>query len=350
MNLDILHALDLTEKMKELMASIAMKAASIASPLRETEHGVELVNPDERMSYGITKHDGVFKLSLLVENKNSRALHQAKEFEAEAPDGVSVMVAGHAYSAEPKEDESMKCERQEELIPGLSLSHERGFAGTLGGFVKVNDEKDPWPGVISAAHVLFDGREGVIGDSVLHPGYPDGQRVKTNEVGTLADFVLLQHHRNKSRKRDALNTEDIALVKPEDPARLRNGNLVPDPRDSNNKMWLKACVPAMQLFEFIGEPVYKVGRTTGFTEGVLKVVGIADYPIKLPDGKIYIFKDIVAIEKKGRQAFSASGDSGSIVYTTDGRAIGLVIGGSADYTLLSPLSKCLEAINAELLI
>jgi hypothetical protein len=49
---------------------------------------------------------------------------------------------------------------------------------------------------------------------------------------------------------------------------------------------------------------------------------------------------------------SQSGDSGGLVYTLDDgdrcRALGFVIGGNDDYTLVTPASKCLAAMEASL--
>ncbi len=79
--------------------------------------------------------------------------------------------------------------------------------------------------------------------------------------------------------------------------------------------------------------VFKVGRTTGKTAGIVRSVGLLAH---LPDGTPQ--NNVIEIEFdpdsepthlncKGHFRFSEEGDSGSLVVDGDGRAIGLLIGG-----------------------
>lgn len=141
----------------------------------------------------------------------------------------------------------------------------------------------------------------------------------------------------------------MALVKPDDPDKLPSANLVPNPKDPNTKIKLKEVIPADELFQHVGKEVYKQGRTSGFTTGILEIASVLSYPIQLPDGRLYAYRKLAAV-KNVKKKFSEPGDSGSIAYMEDGKAVGLVVGGSPDYTFLSPLSSCLEAMDAKLLV
>jgi hypothetical protein len=71
--------------------------------------------------------------------------------------------------------------------------------------------------------------------------------------------------------------------------------------------------------------------------------------MKLPDGKIYVYTDVIAVRRLESSPFSSPGDSGSLVYTEDGLALGLIIGATDELTYVSPMEKCLKEIEAELL-
>lgn len=339
----------LLENIGPIIIPVLEKLASKVKPIiTDTAAGPRLRSPDRRLSFGIAKRDGRHVLVQLVEQKEGPALQEATEIEEQYPAVCAVEVTGKAYSSKP--DEALHQEPLHELSPGSSVGHYRGFPGSLGGFVEAGIQAKRWHGFISASHVLAMNNTAEMGDPILHPGSPDGARALGNKIGTLADYTYLVHYQDKDGDLDPLNTEDIALVKPDDAERLPSANLVPNPKDQDKKIKLSGYVPADQIFERVGEEVYKVGRTTGFTSGILDVANIMKFSIQLPNRKIYIYKDVYAVKNIGQKRFSRSGDSGSLVYTADGKAIGLVIGGSDKYILVSPLSTCLKAVKAELLV
>jgi hypothetical protein len=103
------------------------------------------------------------------------------------------------------------------------------------------------------------------------------------------------------------------------------------------------------LIERSGEKVYKIGRSTDLTEGILDIVGLQRQVIRLPDNRLYLYTDVITVERAGRKPFSESGDSGALVYTADGYGIGFIIGGTEDMSFVSPMDVCLREIEAELI-
>jgi len=331
-----------------VVAAVQAISEKLNPPITETSSGSKLQNLDRRLSLGLSKEENKLVAALLVEKEGSAAQETAKDLEKQHQGSVVVKVTGKAYSSKPSE--RIEQEPLDKLVPGASLGHYRGFPGSLGGFVTYKARTKRSLGLISASHVLAMNNTAKKGEAVLHPGSPDGPRVLDNKIGTLVNYTYLVHYQDEDEDTDPLNTEDIALIKPDDPERLPSANMVPNPNDPDTRIKLKGSIPAEQLFERVGEQVYKQGRTTGFTVGTLDVASVMNYSIQLPDGRLYVYKDLAVVKNVAGKRFSLPGDSGSIVYTTDGKAIGLVVGGSPEYTFISPISACLKAMKAELLV
>jgi hypothetical protein len=299
------------------------------------------------MSMGVAKRDGKFLVALVVEKEDSWALEKANELRRQHQGGVTVHVIGKAYWARP--GDAREQQAVDVLEPGISIGHAEGYPGSLGCFVAARSKGKTFAALTSASHVLALFNEAQKGDPVIHPGHPDGPRTLENRIGTLANYSYLVHHQEKGAYKGPLNAEDIALVLPSEQQRMPEATFVPNPKSGAKKLKLKKCIEPDQLFERIAEPVYKIGRTTDFTEGVVEVARLAEYPIQQADGRIYLYKDLVVVKNKGKKEFGQPGDSGSIAYTSDGLAVGVVVGGSPGYTFLSPLATSLRAMNAELL-
>lgn len=193
--------------------------------------------------------------------------------------------------------------RHRPLIPGCSIAHSDVTAGTLGGFVTVDGEVH----VLSNNHVLANSDQGKTGDAALQPGPADGGSAPQDRVATLAKAVELETERN--------NTVDAAIARVDD-------GIETDP----------SAYPGGPLAEPLsgppdGDDVEKVGRTTGHTTGRITAFEVDGINITYPEGPL-VFDD--QIEITGRTgAFSNGGDSGSVIWTKQGRRpVGLLFAGS----------------------
>ena len=94
--------------------------------------------------------------------------------------------------------------------------------------------------------------------------------------------------------------------------------------------------------------VYKVGRTTGFTEGEIYMWGVLD-SLDYPGGHAYFMDQLLirpTIDNGG--PFSEPGDSGSIVLSDQHEALGLLSASSPRGTLVNPIEFVLAELSVGL--
>ncbi|GAA2720838.1 hypothetical protein [Cellulomonas aerilata] len=220
-------------------------------------------------------------------------------------------------------------DRVRPLRPGVSIAHVDVSAGTLGAFVRVD-------GVLHALsnfHVLVGSPSAKAGDPVLQPGPADGGQDPQDRVGTLAGFVPLQ------AGEDHLVDAAIARLDDTDVDLAYPVGLVTETAEVDGT-----------------EQVAKIGRTTGLTQGHVTAIELDDVVVGYGDemGELR-FDNQVEVQSNGPRPFSRGGDSGSLVYRTDGVAIGLLFAGSEaggdngnGLTYLNPIGAVLDALGAEL--
>lgn len=131
--------------------------------------------------------------------------------------------------------------RLDPVVPGASVSHVDGTAGTLG--MMVFDGETGAPCILSNWHVLH-GPTGKIGDTVVQPGPHDDNNLADNVCGT-----LLRSHLGAAG--------DCAL------ARLQG-------RGFERRIHGLGVIPARLADVDLDDPVVKTGRTTGTTYGIVR--------------------------------------------------------------------------------
>ncbi|WP_064742049.1 DNA/RNA non-specific endonuclease [Inquilinus limosus] len=201
--------------------------------------------------------------------------------------------------------------RHDPLVPGISVSHPSGTAGTLGCIVY--DRQDGRPHILSNWHVLH-GEEGRLGDTVVQPGPFDDNRVDSNRCG-----VLVRSHLGLAG--------DCAI------ARIEGRGVDPKILDLGVKV---ARLGRPEL----GDRVVKSGRTTGVTWGIVTRI---ETTVKLFYGEEIGTKRIGGFEigpdpdrPAAEDEISKGGDSGSVWLALDDKGdptdvmLGLHFGGEAD--------------------
>lgn len=215
------------------------------------------------------------------------------------------------------------------LVGGCSIGHPNVTAGTLGipVFEDVRGvEANPRALVLSNCHVLAeDPRRPMPGTEVIHPASSDGGDLKRNVVGRLFRGVPL------SAGMGAPNRVDAAVAELTDRAALGRGlhGLGEVPR------WrADADLP-------IGTRVAKVGRSTGLSFGLLRAVGVS-YKVDYNLGQPLLFTDQILTTH-----LAEGGDSGSVLLSLGERpaVAGLLLGGSHDVTIASPIQAVHEALG-----
>lgn len=232
---------------------------------------------------------------------------------------------------------------------GVSIGHPDITAGTFGCVVYRGGEKL----ILSNNHVLANSNDAQIGDPILQPGPYDGGKPQ-DQIGNLDNFVRLNFGEEPGtdckitpvvlaflnmfsrifgrrtrltafQVQDAPNKVDAALALPTEP-----GLVDPDILDVG--------VPVNVEGAYVGMPLMKSGRTTGFTESEvlqLDVVSNVDYngPVAMFEGQIMAGD------------MSQGGDSGSLVLTPDKNAVGLLFAGSDKVTLMNPIDEVLRVLS-----
>jgi hypothetical protein len=227
-------------------------------------------------------------------------------------------------------------QRVRPLRPGLSVGHPDVSTGTLGGFVRR-------PGVdgllvLSNNHVLADSDAATEGDPTLQPGVADGG-TPADRIGRLDGFVRLG---------DGPGTLVDAAVTALDPG------VEADPAGYPGG----ALAGTVAAFDDVDpdELVEKVGRTTGHTRGRITAVEVDGVGVQYDDG-VHTFDDQVEIEGL-TGAFSAGGDSGSVIWRSRDRApLGLLFAGSTEggsagggVTFANPLVTVLDRLGVTFVV
>ena len=215
------------------------------------------------------------------------------------------------------------------LRPGLSIANANVTAWTLGAFVA---DSDGTLYALSNWHVFAGSTTAVAGDSILQPGPADGG-TSADQVGTLDRVVALDP--------GAPNIVDAALA-------LLTEQQV-DAAYPIGAVTTSAPVDG-------GELVGKVGRTTGITVGRVTAVELDGMRVNYGEelGDLTFDNQIEVTGEEG--AFSAGGDSGSLVYREDGVAVGLLFAGSetggptgTGLTFVNPIDDVLRGLEVGLL-
>lgn len=214
--------------------------------------------------------------------------------------------------------------------PGASIGHYKVSAGTFGAVVY--DKKTNMPFILSNNHILanisngHDGRS-ALGDPIYQPGTYDGG-TSESMIGNLYRLVpIIYQEKGKAKdKRASVNRVDAALAKPVS-AEMIN----PDIIDVGSIKGISR--PEMNM------KVQKSGRTSGVTNGRIRVMHTT-LKVDMDDNRYAVFEDQVATDM-----VSKPGDSGSLVLTESGEAVGLLFAGSDRSAIFSPIQNVLSALD-----
>ena len=225
---------------------------------------------------------------------------------------------------------------QRPLKIGVSIGHHKITAGTLGAFVKSRDDDALL--ILSNNHVLANENKGKRGDAILQPGAIDGGQNPDDKVGELLRSVPL--------KREGINLVDCAVA-------------TIDPGIEINHRTLTGLGKVAGLGDALladDDVVFKIGRTTGKTEGRVTAFEIDDVIVHFDLGLLR-FNGQFEIAGAGDGPFSLGGDSGSLILDADRRGVGLLFAGGdvgghngKGLTYANPLRAVLDELKVDLAI
>jgi hypothetical protein len=161
-------------------------------------------------------------------------------------------------------------------------------------------------------------------------------------VATLAEFASLQPSPDDAQPADenvVYNAVDAAVAQLIDPAAFTQAFLA------------ARKVPAAIAGAAVAQPgdsVYKIGRTTGLTHGVVKDVHTYVGPVPYGCGNVW-FKESLTVEGDQGTLFSDHGDSGAIVVKSDsGEIVGLLYASNGTHSFACPIDAVLAALGCAL--
>lgn len=213
--------------------------------------------------------------------------------------------------------------------PGSSIGHFKVSAGTFGAVVY--DRKSQMPLILSNNHILANisnGRDGrcALGDPIYQPGSYDGGTSK-DIIGNLYRFVPIEYEtKGKSGKKDAVNRVDAAVAQPVSP-----NDIAAEIIDVGQITGAKKAEMNMK--------VKKSGRTSGVTSGKVRVLHTT-LKVDMDENRYAVFDDQVVTDM-----VSKPGDSGSLVLTEQGEAVGLLFAGSDRSAIFTPIENVLSALD-----
>jgi hypothetical protein len=209
------------------------------------------------------------------------------------------------------------------LQAGYSIGHVDVTCGTLGAIVTDGDGYF----VLSNSHVLANSGLGKTGDEIIYPGGADGGIKGVDTIGKLTNFVPFVSGE------DYINQTDCAIAK-------INEDRLPQ---IDFKIKGKG-VPKGTIKPKRGMTVYKVGRTTDYTEGEIRDVDLrVPVPYGGAVGEIRFINQVLCTN------FTEGGDSGSLVLDKKtNKAVGLHFCGGSRGSIFNPIGLVLDALKVKL--
>jgi hypothetical protein len=212
-------------------------------------------------------------------------------------------------------------------IPGFGLGHLNVTVGTFGCLVRKRGNPAALY-ILSNSHVLADEGVGQIGDKIIQPGDADGGASPADVIAELAEWAPFQFTATGYP-----NLVDAAIAKVKQ-ARLVTSavRLIGVPKGTSRTVRR-------------GMRVQKTGRTTDYTTGVIKDI---NYRLALTykkpgggSGRVGLRDQVLCTR------YTAGGDSGSAVFNSSGKIVGLHFAGSPSTSIFNRIENVLAALDIE---
>ncbi|HXF97988.1 MAG TPA: hypothetical protein VNJ46_05175, partial [Gaiellaceae bacterium] len=206
---------------------------------------------------------------------------------------------------------------------GVSSGHLNTATGTLGA--RVSDGTNVY--ALSNNHVYAAANTASVGDGIIQPGNVDGGSDPADRIGTLYAYEPIRFEDGTTNTIDAAialtSTGNVGTATPPD------GYGAPNP----------VTAPA-----YVGQPVQKYGRTTGLQLGTVVETNVTvDVCYLFFFGACFEDARFVGQVAVTPDAFSAGGDSGSLIVTQQGKQpVALLFAGGEGRTIGNPIDLVLQ--------
>jgi len=289
------------------------------------------------MALGLVRKKGQqFHLAVRCQREELLESKEVEQIRRRAKGEVDVRFIGRLR----KRAKAWNQKRVRPLQIGLSCGQFQITAGTLGCFVRLRSNSDKLF-ILSNNHVLADEDRAKVNSAILQPGQFDGGKNPQDLVAKFSKAVKL--------KAAGVNFVDAAIGEVT-PALAAKADL------RTIKGLGKLAGPGPDFVDE-GTAVAKLGRTTELTHGRVTAFELDNVVVRYDLGDLR-FDNQIEIEGAGAKAFSAGGDSGSLIVLADTRqAVALLfaggdVGGSngKGLTYANPIHTVLDKLKIDLAI
>ncbi|MCZ6876043.1 MAG: hypothetical protein O7G88_21360, partial [bacterium] len=220
---------------------------------------------------------------------------------------------------------------------GVSVGHFRITAGTLGCLARGRrTPRNRRVLILSNNHVLANSNNARFRDSIIQPGRADGGRSPRDRIAILERFVPLRYGAGRINYVDCATGWTWHRRVRRELIYLRGGRR----RFFRISSRIRACRQGLL--------VGKSGRTTQLTTGRITDCNWSGW-VNYGAGRRAFFRDQMTLRGL-RGNFSAGGDSGSVIWTWDGRRnpVGLLFAGGGGLTIANKIGRVLRALDINL--
>jgi hypothetical protein len=184
--------------------------------------------------------------------------------------------------------------------------------------------------ILSNNHVLANENKAKPGDPILQPAPSDGGEDPDDRIATFSACVRL--------KFPGPNAVDCAVATLQQGITFDPGNI--------DQIGTLAGLRSQTLAR--GDPVSKLGQTSGKTSGSVSAVALDNLVIGYDSGDA-IFNGQIEIESSNTISFSQLGDSGSLIVDADFNAAGLLFSeNDQGQSYANPMTGVLSALSVQL--
>lgn len=304
---------ELREKVFARALGVAQRASTgnVAQMTLDTDVGTRMA-----IGYSVLS-DGNYRLEMRVYREDKTAHKLAQDVIAEVGEGEANYEILPQVQVSPKSITRSASFATPTLTPGepleigIAIQHADGGPGTLGCFV----QRDGSPHILSASHVLAPFRRTdpvQRGDPIYHTPQSTGNThlINDNVVGMLQQYVPMF-------SKTAPHEFDAATARIGDNFQ-RGRNVIPLGRGYPHEG------TALSVLDFVDNAqalerdatVAKIGKTTGYTTGLLRAIDIDNLVVDIPGRGNVVFDNVLEI-RSNTVPFTEGGDSGALVFLQD---------------------------------
>ena len=206
-----------------------------------------------------------------------------------------------------------------DLLPGSTIRTKRSGLGIPRRFY-----------MLSNNHVLANSNVAAPGDPILQPGPYQGGRYPADVIGRLSRFMPIVYEGRDTPRRLHRNLVDAAIAEAPFDQIDREVQWIGRPRG-----WRRVGQDDVDLV------VQKTGSTTHLTFGRIVATSVT-VDVDYPNGRVARFRDQILTTP-----MSEPGDSGSLVMTMEGEAIGLLFAAGSNGSLLNQIANVRSLLRVE---